>query len=125
MHHFALTDQSGREFRCPAALTRGTAQYKGIAAVFDDGFRRALAVEPRYLSDGLEAENATTAKFPQSCESVFKAVYSAQRVKFIDYEPQPLITFVAIHRFEDAQSHPGGDEASQGGYLGRFVGQEQ
>src|ERR1700676_1158395 len=106
MHDLALTDEPRGELRRPALLARGTSKYQAVPAILDDRIGDPLAIRARYLRDGLKSQHAAPTEFAQARQSVLQAIDLPEGVELIHHEPQTLISFTAIHGFEDRNAHP-------------------
>src|SRR5579863_6196229 len=79
VHDFALPDEPRSKLRGPAALTGRAPQDESVAAILDNGLRRASSVRARNLRDRLEPENAAPPEFSQPREGVLESVDLTER----------------------------------------------
>ena len=79
----------------------------------------------RHLGDGLEAEHAATTELAQARERVLESVDGAERIEFVDDEPEALVALPSGHGLEDREAQPRGDDRAQRCDLVGLVGQEQ
>src|SRR6267154_418039 len=132
-HHLPVADELGREPRRAAAFACRTAQNESVPAILDDRMSISLPIGTRHLRNRLEPEHAAPAEFSEARQRVFQPVDLAQRIQFVDDEPQPsgipLFALVAVlllvHRLKNGDAHPGRDGGAQCGDLARLVGNEE
>src|SRR5580704_6036649 len=111
--HLPLADQARGELRSATVLAAGAAENQRRPTIFYDRLRFPGAIRGRDLRHGLEPEYAAAAELAQPRERVLESVDLPERIELVDHEPQALAALRRVHRLEDRESHPGGDDRPQ------------